>query len=202
MKKYFNKCLSIILAVATVISFSVISFAVEDKEIRFGDDGKFRIMQIADTQEIPAVSPDTIKLISAALDTQKPDLVVFTGRADNKTLPELYKLGLKHPGEFLEIFEVRIGEQVVQIPKTHLVFGKDDNVLASYAFFSLNGAKGKHFFIDALQIENALFFQQREQLCHNLPADEGIVPGSVVVKRTEAKVLGNQIQLKFTQLGN
>ncbi len=36
-------------------------------------------MQIADTQEIPAVSPDTIKLISAALDAEKPDLVVFTG---------------------------------------------------------------------------------------------------------------------------
>ncbi|MBQ2694629.1 MAG: metallophosphoesterase family protein [Clostridia bacterium] len=41
--------------------------------------GKFKIMQIADTQEIPAVSPDTIKLISAALDAEKPDLVVFTG---------------------------------------------------------------------------------------------------------------------------
>ncbi len=41
--------------------------------------GKFKIMQIADTQEIPAVSHDTIKLISAALDAEKPDLVVFTG---------------------------------------------------------------------------------------------------------------------------
>lgn len=42
-------------------------------------NGKFKIMQIADTQEIPCVSPDTIKLISAALDAEKPDLVVFTG---------------------------------------------------------------------------------------------------------------------------
>ena len=42
-------------------------------------NGKFRIMQIADTQEIPSVSPDTIKLICAALDSQKPDLVIFTG---------------------------------------------------------------------------------------------------------------------------
>lgn len=42
-------------------------------------NGRFKIMQIADTQEIPAVSPDTIKLISAALDKEKPDLVVFTG---------------------------------------------------------------------------------------------------------------------------
>lgn len=42
-------------------------------------NGSFKIMQIADTQEIPAISPDTIKLISAALDFEKPDLVIFTG---------------------------------------------------------------------------------------------------------------------------
>ncbi len=36
-------------------------------------------MQIADTQEIPSISSDTVKLIEAALDREKPDLVVFTG---------------------------------------------------------------------------------------------------------------------------
>ncbi len=51
---------------------------MQNKTLNF-KNGKFRIMQIADTQEIPAVSPDTIKLISAALDKEKPDLVVFTG---------------------------------------------------------------------------------------------------------------------------
>lgn len=51
---------------------------MQNKNFEFRN-GKFRIMQIADTQEIPAVSPDTIKLISAALDREKPDLVVFTG---------------------------------------------------------------------------------------------------------------------------
>ncbi len=51
---------------------------MQNKALDF-KNGKFRIMQIADTQEIPSVSPDTIKLISAALDKEKPDLVVFTG---------------------------------------------------------------------------------------------------------------------------
>lgn len=51
---------------------------MQNKSLKF-KNGKFKIMQIADTQEIPAVSPDTIKLISAALDAEKPDLVVFTG---------------------------------------------------------------------------------------------------------------------------
>ncbi len=51
---------------------------MQNKELNFRN-GKFKIMQIADTQEIPAVSPDTIKLINAALEAEKPDLVIFTG---------------------------------------------------------------------------------------------------------------------------
>lgn len=42
-------------------------------------DGKFKIMQIADIQENYVLNPDTIKLISLALDKEKPDLVVLTG---------------------------------------------------------------------------------------------------------------------------
>ena len=47
--------------------------------LRFNSDHNFKIMQIADTQEIPAVSPDTLSLINNALDREKPDLVIFTG---------------------------------------------------------------------------------------------------------------------------
>ncbi len=47
-------------------------------KLRF-KDGKFRIMQIADVQEDYPVNPDTIKLITAAVEREKPDLVVFTG---------------------------------------------------------------------------------------------------------------------------
>lgn len=47
--------------------------------MRFNSDGKFKIMQITDIQEIPKVSPDTLKLINAALENEKPDLAVFTG---------------------------------------------------------------------------------------------------------------------------
>lgn len=47
--------------------------------MKFREDGTFHILQIADTQEIPEVSEDTLKLIDTALDQTKPDLVVFTG---------------------------------------------------------------------------------------------------------------------------
>lgn len=39
----------------------------------------FKIMQIADTQEGKKVSPDTLDLINAALEREKPDLVVYSG---------------------------------------------------------------------------------------------------------------------------
>lgn len=41
--------------------------------------GKFRLMQITDIQDTQFTSKDTISFISAALDREKPDLVVFTG---------------------------------------------------------------------------------------------------------------------------
>ncbi len=42
-------------------------------------NGTFKIMQIADIQEDYPVNPDTVKLITLALDKEKPDLVVLTG---------------------------------------------------------------------------------------------------------------------------
>ena len=42
-------------------------------------NGKFKIMQIADIQDTNKTAPDTLRLIEAALDSEKPDLVVFSG---------------------------------------------------------------------------------------------------------------------------
>lgn len=47
--------------------------------MRFNRDRKFKIMQITDMQEIPAVSEDTLSLLEAAVEAEKPDLVVYTG---------------------------------------------------------------------------------------------------------------------------
>lgn len=42
-------------------------------------DGRFKIMQVADIQELARVNPDSVKLVKLALEREKPDLVVFTG---------------------------------------------------------------------------------------------------------------------------
>lgn len=49
------------------------------KNLRFSENGGFRIMQIADVQDTQNTSRDTLCFISAALDRAKPDLVIFTG---------------------------------------------------------------------------------------------------------------------------
>ena len=48
-------------------------------KLRFQKDGTFKIMQITDMQEIPAISKDTIALMERAALEEQPDLVVYTG---------------------------------------------------------------------------------------------------------------------------
>ena len=47
--------------------------------MKFREDGTFHILQFADIQEIPDVSEDTLRLMNAALERAKPDLVVLSG---------------------------------------------------------------------------------------------------------------------------
>lgn len=47
--------------------------------LQFHNSGKFRVLQLADIQDGPKVSKDTIALISAALDAARPDIVIFSG---------------------------------------------------------------------------------------------------------------------------
>ena len=52
---------------------------MEGMTLRFHDDGTFRVLQMADIQDGPEVNRDTIRMIEAAINEAKPDLVVFTG---------------------------------------------------------------------------------------------------------------------------
>lgn len=54
-------------------------------KLKFGEDGKFKIMQMSDIQDYvdtatkPTLNEKTVNLMEAALDTEQPDLVVITG---------------------------------------------------------------------------------------------------------------------------
>ena len=77
-----KKILSVILAVVMVLTCAVTVFAADttDSVIKFNSDGKFKIMMINDTQDVGKGNKEqTVKFIEKALDSEKPDLVVFVG---------------------------------------------------------------------------------------------------------------------------
>ncbi len=65
------------------------------EKLTFNKNGKFKIMQIADVQECASVNPDTIKLLTLALEKEKPDLVVFTGDQIYGIHPSFYNKNRK-----------------------------------------------------------------------------------------------------------
>ena len=56
-----------------------LSISARLHRLQFHTSGKFRVLQLADIQDGPKISADTIRLIESACDAARPDLVVFTG---------------------------------------------------------------------------------------------------------------------------
>lgn len=74
MKRLIAALLSVTLALA---AFS--GCAEEVKELKFNDNGEFRILVLADCQDGENPNERMMKFISAMLDMNKPDLVVLLG---------------------------------------------------------------------------------------------------------------------------
>ncbi len=74
-----KKITSILLILTMIFSFAFIGNAAEDTALTFGDDGKFKIMVINDTHDDETTDKRLVKGLTAALEQEKPDLVVFNG---------------------------------------------------------------------------------------------------------------------------
>lgn len=85
MKKLFKSALAVLLALTMLFTFASAAFAAEDLtsqsdiQLRFNKDGKFRILQIADSQDDTFCAPGTIACLKKSIAKYQPDLVVFTG---------------------------------------------------------------------------------------------------------------------------
>lgn len=79
MRKAAAATLALALVFTALAAFPARAAQPERPQLRFGADGKFTVLQIADTQDSDQLHRGTAALIEAALDTVKPDLVVFTG---------------------------------------------------------------------------------------------------------------------------
>lgn len=75
-----KKVISILLAVSVLFSFCITASAQsENNELRFGDDGKFTVLQISDPQDDHYPAYDLINFIKLSIELSDPDLIVFTG---------------------------------------------------------------------------------------------------------------------------
>ena len=119
------KKLSAVLLSAAILCCSVCVFAnaktseEADTHLQYGEDGKFRIMQISDMQDYFPMKLVTKKTLKKVLADYPVDLIVLTGdNIASTTLVKPYAWLAMH--EFLPIFE-RLGTPVV------MVFGNHDD---------------------------------------------------------------------------
>jgi len=90
MKKAVKKIVAVFLALslfsALFLPASAESAGIKEKKaLQFNSNGSFKIMMLSDTQDTDFTRKKLLNFINKALDTEKPDLVVFTGDnvADN-----------------------------------------------------------------------------------------------------------------------
>ena len=76
-----KKIISILLVVSMLFSLSATVFAAgtEENVLRFRKNGTFKILVLADVQDVYPIDDAMISFVNEALDYAKPDLVVFDG---------------------------------------------------------------------------------------------------------------------------
>lgn len=74
-----KKVLSVILSLFVLFSLIALPVSAKEKNLTFGEDGKFRIMQINDFQDRDVANADSLAFLNAVLDKYNPDLVILVG---------------------------------------------------------------------------------------------------------------------------
>ncbi len=79
--KHIRRSFAAVMA-ALLLAVCAVPAAAEDGDdtaLRFDENGEFRILIVADTQDTAKPQETMLKLLNASLDAAEPDLVVFTG---------------------------------------------------------------------------------------------------------------------------
>ena len=105
-----KKILAIILALVSLVGITAMGAsaqveAQEKEPLKFGDDGKFKILQISDIQDRIIFRPLTKMFIEDLLEKENPDLVVLTGDNIAPGCPKLDWYIEKNIDNFMKIFE-------------------------------------------------------------------------------------------------
>ena len=81
MKK-ITKIIAVILVAVMLSAFAASAAGytpAQKAQLRFDSDGNFKIMQIADIQDGINLSPLSQKSLRAAIEAERPDLIILTG---------------------------------------------------------------------------------------------------------------------------
>ncbi|MBE6728188.1 MAG: hypothetical protein E7562_06050 [Ruminococcaceae bacterium] len=81
MGEKFKKLIAMALSFAILATFCIVPLnaSAEDANLKFGSDGKFKIVIFSDVQDQYPVHQRVIRIMEQAIERENPDLVVFTG---------------------------------------------------------------------------------------------------------------------------
>ena len=82
-----RKLLALILSLIVLMSLCSLSVSAEKDVLKFGKDGKFRIMQINDFQDRDNTNSKSLDFLEAALDIYKPDLLFLAATSYTTVFP-------------------------------------------------------------------------------------------------------------------
>lgn len=101
-----KKIISVLLGACVLISCFVFGVSAEDNVLRFGDDGKFTILQITDPQDDAYIAHGLVEFIEKAIEQTNPDFIVITGdivedsRAGDISDDKLFQEGVTVDGDY------------------------------------------------------------------------------------------------------
>ena len=134
------------MTVLLVLSVAVMPSSAEaDKTLKFGEDGKFRILQFADIQDNAFLEYATYQFIKDSVAELKPDLIVLTGdniSGGGSPTKTLAKFGI---ARFMSIFE-KAGIPVAMVFGNHDSEGlanKEDQMAMYQSYDCFVGCEGE-----------------------------------------------------------
>lgn len=101
-----KKIISVLLSVCLLCSCFVFGVSAEDDALRFGDDGKFTVLQITDPQDDAYPAHGLKEFIEKAIEETDPDFIVITGdivedsRAGDISDDKIFQEGVTVDGDY------------------------------------------------------------------------------------------------------